>query len=100
GNRGPREHERGHRRARTGFEQAPGIRKATTWNHRNESRCESGLGANAAEGEGLEPSIRLTTDNGFRALRRLRLKRLVQADSAVDGCRARRSARRYGDDGR
>ena len=37
-----------------------------------------------AEGEGFEPSIRLTTDNGFRAPRGFDFKRLVQADAG--GC--------------
>jgi hypothetical protein len=31
-----------------------------------ESRCRSGSRPGEAEGEGFEPSIRLTTDNGFR----------------------------------
>ena len=47
-----------------------------------------------AEGEGFEPSIRLTTDNGFRALRDFRLNWLVQANMGGVGRRARRSARR------
>jgi predicted ATPase len=47
-----------------------------------------------AEGEGFEPSIRLTTDNGFRDSRGLRPERLVQADSAAGERRARRSSRR------
>ena len=47
-----------------------------------------------AEGEGFEPSIRLTTDNGFRDLCCSRLEGLVQAGSVAVVCRARRSSRR------
>jgi len=45
-------------------------------------------------GEGFEPSIRLTTDNGFRDSRGIREERLTSADGGQVCCRARQSARR------
>jgi hypothetical protein len=39
------------------------------------------ISAQEAEGEGFEPSIRLTTDDGFRALCGFRTDWLVQADA-------------------
>src|SRR5205807_3197928 len=57
---------------------------AAFWTRRlpTERRCrprelgsaEAGFAAQEVEGEGFEPSIRLMTDNGFRALRGFRLK--------------------------
>jgi hypothetical protein len=58
------------------------------------NRLPASFSVREAEGEGFEPSIRLTTDNGFRALCGFRLNWLVQAKAGGDCNSARRYARR------